>query len=53
MKNNQMNELFEKWVDAAPTPEAPRKRGLGFAERVLDLGPEKVFFKAIEKVIGS
>ena len=47
-KNNQMNELFEKWVDADQRSKHLEKEVLGFAERVLDFAP-KVFYKALEK----
>lgn len=50
-KNNQMNELFEKWVDADQRSKHLEKEVLGFAERVLNFAP-KVFFKAIEKASG-
>ena len=47
-KNNQMNELFDKWVEADQRSKSLEKEVLGFAERVLDFAP-KVFYKAIEK----
>ena len=47
-KNNQMNELFDKWVYADQRSKSLEKEVLGFAERVLDFAP-KVFYKAIEK----
>lgn len=50
-KNNQMNELFEKWVDADQRSKHLEKEVLGFADRVLNFAP-KVFFKAIEKASG-
>lgn len=50
-KNNQMNELFDKWVEADQRSKSLEKEVLGFAERVLNFAP-KVFFKAIEKASG-
>lgn len=47
-KNNQMNELFDKWVYADQRSKSLEKEVLGFAERVLDFAP-KVFYKALEK----
>ena len=47
-KNNEMNELFEKWVDADQRSKHLEKEVLGFANRVLTYAP-KVFFKALTK----